>query len=421
MQSKPKTNWLKVGLLVISSLASLISMITAAGAIASGIAILRGNAGTANLSVTPFSVGVLFAFLALVHARTFIQALGKRRAQTESAEPKAKRSLQSAHWLMGSWPLLMLAGYFASISSLDWLVLPFINLAVVVIPIWWLADFGRRGLANQSKKRNWGVLSISLSITPLVIILVEVIVMLIAFIALFSILSLQPQWMQHFNQIAQSFYRGEINYARIEEFLLRLLQEPTTATFLLITVAVVLPTLEEFFKPMAMWSLIGRKPSPAEGFSLGILCGAAFALLESAGVISQFTGGDWAVMVLLRSSTGLLHMSLSGLVGWGLASAWSQKNYKRMVFALISSAGLHGLWNGLALTIGYSPTVFSATPQEFVPTAGNIAAITIMALEFLGLFWLLVRMNHKLVKEEAQQTSQEIEQLIREYNEDEQP
>ena len=396
MQVRPKTSKLKTGLLLISSLALLMSILVAAGAFASGIAMMTRTYAENSSTILSFTGAMLFTFAALVHATALIHAIKK---PSQAQEKILRSGFRMATAALLIWPGLMLLGHFVSRSTLDWLGLPILNLLVVLIPAWWLIEFASRKLTHPSQKRQWGVLSISISITPLFIIVLEVLIFIVAFLLLYMLLITNPQWMEQFTLLAQSAFSGELDYQSIEDFLLRLLQEPSTMVFLFITAVVIVPFFEELIKPLALWGLAQRKPTPAEGFRLGMLSGAAFALLESVGMISQFSGTDWAPMVLLRSSTGLLHICLSGLVGWGLACAWSEKKRLRMLSTLLVAAGLHGLWNALALSIGYSPSLFSPTTQDVVLSAGDYLAIVIMLVEFVGLFWLLEHLQKTIVRE----------------------
>jgi len=71
------------------------------------------------------------------------------------------------------------------------------------------------------------------------------------------------------------------------ETLLRILQPvamtPSVLISVLLMVSGVVPLIEELVKPLGLWVLVGKKLTPAQGFVGGLLCGAAFALLESLG------------------------------------------------------------------------------------------------------------------------------------------
>ena len=134
-----------------------------------------------------------------------------------------------------------------------------------------------------------------------------------------------------------------------------------------------------------------------EGFSLGLISGGAFALLESASLVSQSGLDTWVQAVVLRAGTGLLHIGLSGLVGYGLVSCWNQKRYGRAFLYLFGAAGLHGAWNSLALVSSFSAT---STPAyrlaEFQPTLMSILPVAGMVLIFITVLLIVLRINKKL-------------------------
>ena len=134
---------------------------------------------------------------------------------------------------------------------------------------------------------------------------------------------------------------------------------PIVSSGLFIVVGILAPLIEEFFKPVIIWFLLNRPLKDYEGFSLGLISGGAFTLLENSGMVIQLNARDWLIAVLLRAATGVLHIGLSGFVGFGMTRIWNQKkNGKGVLFFLIAVL-LHGCWNSLALLSGFS----SALPQ----------------------------------------------------------
>jgi len=110
--------------------------------------------------------------------------------------------------------------------------------------------------------------------------------------------------------------------------------------------------VEEFFKPLALWFFIKRGWSEAEGFSAGLVCGAAFALVESISAVVSLPQENWTALLIARIGTGLLHTLTAGLTGWALVSAWKTGNYKRLAVTYLVSMSMHGVWNFFALLSG---------------------------------------------------------------------
>ena len=295
-----------------------------------------------------------------------------------------------------SLPVWLFAGQSITQTSLASWLLPWINLLALLIPIWWLVEFGRRQLPSGSPQRSWGLISVSLGITPLITILAELFVIILVLLAVFTSLSSDPLWMDKFNQLFIQFNLSRPDPQFFESFFKDLLASPLVITVFFLTVGLIMPLMEELLKPLGLWVLRKRLLTPAEGFSGGLICGAGFALIESATVIAQNGGGsDWGQMVLLRIGTSLLHMTASGFVGWGLASAWKQKKYGRTLVTILAATGVHGLWNSLAILIVLLPVIPKTTLLNISSGAGPFIMVAILL--FLGA--ALALMNRRLFRE----------------------
>ena len=151
-------------------------------------------------------------------------------------------------------------------------------------------------------------------------------------------------------------------------------------------ISVIVPIIEEALKPIGIWLLAGQNLNPAQGFAFGVLCGAGFGLFENLGNTSA--GGEaWALLVTTRISTLLLHCLTTGLVGWALASAWSQKRYLRLGITYAFTIVVHGLWNGMAVLSAISSLegqVYNEIPAN-LQQMGSLATIGVIALATFNL------------------------------------
>jgi hypothetical protein len=130
--------------------------------------------------------------------------------------------------------------------------------------------------------------------------------------------------MDKFNQLIIQFNQSGLDPQFFESFFKELLASPLVISAIFLTVGLLMPLMEELLKPLGLWALRKRLLTPAEGFSGGLICGAGFALIESATMIAQNGGGsDWGQMVLLRIGTSLLHMT--GL----LAGVWPAHGFRK--------------------------------------------------------------------------------------------
>jgi len=129
---------------------------------------------------------------------------------------------------------------------------------------------------------------------------------------------------------------------------------------------------------------------------LGLISGGAFAILESAGMVIQMDIQDWLIAVTLRTTTGVLHIGLSGLVGYGLARSWHQKRLDRGILYVFTAAILHSAWNSLALLSGFSFSVLSEEPGAEILGTNNILPLFFMIIVFVSIIAITLKINSRL-------------------------
>lgn len=252
-------------------------------------------------------------------------------------------------------PLLIGLGYLINQNAIlaTWL-LPLIQVAVVALPLFWLVKIGMQDLPPVSSQFDWGIFSFTVTTTMLVIILFEL--FLIAGIITFAVIYLVRLYPDTLSQLTTTLERI-LNANMDSETTLRSLRpylnQPAIIYAFIAIAAGIIPMLEEFLKPLALWFFASRPLSPREGFVGGMICGAAFALLESLGALANPQAADWAYIAAGRVGTGILHITCSGLVGWGMAKTWSEGKYASLVGAYLAAVGLHATWNLCALVTGF--------------------------------------------------------------------
>jgi hypothetical protein len=149
--------------------------------------------------------------------------------------------------------------------------------------------------------------------------------------------------------------------------------------------------IEEMFKPIGVWLFAGKLKTPVQGFALGVLSGAAYALVESMTAGSQ-AGEGWAVVVAARTGTSVIHIATTGLVGWGIASAWLERKYLRLLGLYALAISLHGLWNASSIMIGlHAIADFAGDGARY--EMFSVAAAIMMAALILGCIALLFFAN----------------------------
>lgn len=286
------------------------------------------------------------------------------------------------------WPLVLALGSMLSTNSLAWLFLPPLQILAVGLPIWFLVELVRRGLPTGSRQRGWGIFNASMFLTTPTAVILELLLFVALAVAFAVWVSGQPELLEELEQLGILLSTGPSSPEVILEAVQPYLQNPLVIFSIIGLLGGVTPLLEELIKPIALWAVAGRKLTPAEGFVGGALCGAAFALIESLMSLGSATGPEWAGLAVGRAGTGLLHIGTTALVGWGLASAWTEEKYLRLGLAFLGASTYHGLWNTFSLLPAFAAVLDPAPP--------NLAAVVSIArygqamLVFLAVFMLLL-------------------------------
>jgi RsiW-degrading membrane proteinase PrsW (M82 family) len=228
------------------------------------------------------------------------------------------------------------------------------------------------------------------------ILIVEVLVFILVLLVIGVWLLNQPDLFRQIIQYSEQLSLGQLEPQIAEEILLNLFKNPVVLNGSIFIIAFLVPLIEEFFKPMALWFLAGRKLTPSQGFVGGLIAGACFATLETLGAIGSPTDTSWFFLLIGRMGTGLLHVTLSGLVGWGLASAFYNRNWGRFLGNYFSAVLIHGLWNLFALLSGITPLLpFSDDIGNLPIFLSQLGPFVLLSLALINVN-ILLRSNRKL-------------------------
>jgi hypothetical protein len=283
---------------------------------------------------------------------------------------------------------------FTEIAWLNWIILPVLTILVIVPPIWMLFGLGTNGIELGPRWRVFGILGLGMTIGPLIMIILEIVLLLGVVITGLIIVAIQkPDLFQEIINLGQRI-RGETDQQLILNLVAPYIANPAVIAAILGYIAVLVPMIEELLKPLAVWIFARKIESPAQGFAMGMLSGAAFALLESLNA-SGDGSANWPVIVSIRAGTSLLHMTASGLVGWGIVSAFQEKRIMRLVAAYFSAVLIHGIWNACAVGAGISTLGELIGKPEWLYTIIP-AAVSGMIVLGIGMFVVLIASNRKL-------------------------
>ena len=379
-------------MLLLSSLGILISLLIS-------IISIWGQTETAtNESLLSLSVGSLAFFICLLNLPTLVFSIRGLKGLPAEGKPSL---FKAASFSLIGWVLLILGGTLISKSGKISNALAPITVLAIAIPIWWLVEFARRGLKRPSPVKEANTLTLGLTLAPTIIMIAEIIFVIIASLIVVILLGIQPGTLTDLVNISRDTEFAQGGIEELEQLLFSLAQDPTISTAIFLIIGVIAPLTEELFKPLAVWCFLRSKAKISDGYSLGLISGAAFTLLESASLVSQITLQDWTSAVLLRSLTGLLHISLSGLVGYGITKARNEKRPGIALLCFFVSAALHGLWNSMALLNGFSTTSYSVASSGVSLTTEGIISIICMVLVFAVVVVITFKLNAKLRKQQA--------------------
>lgn len=289
---------------------------------------------------------------------------------------------------------------YLEIAWLGWLFLPVLTLFVIVPPIWLLFGAGSGGLGSGPRWRVFAIFGLSMTVGPLIMILLEATTLLgIIVLGMMLFAVIEPSLFQEFMRVA-NLLQQETNQEVILSMLAPYISNPIVIAAGIGYIAVLVPLIEELLKPLAVWLFAMKIESPAQGFVLGMVSGAGFALIESLNASADGTV-NWPVIVSVRAGTSILHMTASGLVGWGIVSAFQEKRIGRFFAAYFSAVLLHGLWNASAAGAGISAIGESIGKPEWLFNYVPALLCGMLVMGF-GMLAVLLASNRKLRKSVAQ-------------------
>jgi len=356
---------------------------------------------TASDEMAALSTSVLLVSVGMLNVPTLITSIKKLLKKT--THQSKTDYFQKANHTLFLWLLILPVGFFISREGNKIFLLAPLTAAAVFIPVWWLIEFSRRGLPRSTKLREWGTLTIGLTITPIIIMSIELLLTAIAAVVVMIRLGFQPNLSSQLHSFVENIGQNIGGIGELEQIQLEMMKQPIISAAVFLILGLIAPLIEEIFKPMSTWFLLSRPLEEFEGFSLGLISGGAFAILESAGIVIQMGSQDWLIAVALRTATGVLHIGLSGLVGYGLARSWRQKQFGRGLLYIITAAILHGMWNSMALLSGFSSSVLNRPGMETSGTNSIIPLIFIIII-FISVIAITLKINSVLRQDLARPT-----------------
>lgn len=296
-----------------------------------------------------------------------------------------------------AWVVMVTAAsLLTKLPGFGWLLAAPAFLLAMLIPVATLAWTGAGGLVSGPRRRLWAAFGLGMAGSTGLAILFEYLVVGVGVVIGAAAIILHPE-LQPILRDIQSQVASADNMESLLTFLAPYLTNPWVLLMALLFASVLTPLIEEAAKPLAVWLLGRNLRSPAEGFALGALCGAGFALLE--GLLASSNMAEVLYFGLpARAASSLMHVTLSALMGWGIASAALEKRYLRLVGIYALCVGLHGLWNGSALLAVYGslrPTVLGSA-YDPVSLLASMLGVGMIGATFLLIAFTLPALNRRL-------------------------
>ncbi len=357
-----------------------------------------------NDPVTPLQVNLLASSLIIMGGLLVPAVVFSIRNILGRSQPVLTlRGLKWWEWiiLLLAWiGVLILATALFNNRMAEWII-PALQALGVLLPIYVLVRVAAAGIELGTRQHAWGAFASGMTLSPLLSAMIEIVIIALSVIGLGLYLALNPGTFSTLESLVRQLERA----SSLEQMLTLLgpfLRNPLTLFSALFYFSALTPFIEEPVKSIGVWLGFDHLRSPAQGFALGALCGAGFALVES--MFATFSPDKtWGIAFLTRSASGLMHIAASGLIGWGIARARQSRRYLPLIGTYALGMMIHGVWNGAAISIvaGGLRIALNAVSHDIdllgilmvLGGAGLLFVMIVAILVFLLLFNYQLRMG----------------------------
>ena len=355
------------------------------------ISLLTGETVQANLTILFLVLGFEGVLLLIATFVSILNFLNNQSAEQNTIFFLSLKQILLCITVTGI--AIVIGSLISSNDSLNWIFLPILTIPAVVLPIWLLLSLTARNLSLGTRWQMWNVFGLGMTLGPLILITLEVAVLIVGFVvSIFYVVS-QPDLLSELERLSNELVLLGPDSEDAANLVAPYLTRPGVIIGALAYFALIIPALEEIFKPIGVWFFARKLDSQAQGFALGALSGAAFALAETFGVSGQ--SAEWGVLLFTRIGTGILHITTSALMGAAIVLAWRERRYWQLLRNYILVVSLHGIWNALALTFTFSTLMELFDQQGHLRTIQSPISIG-MSLLAVGMFAFLILYNRRM-------------------------
>ncbi len=305
-----------------------------------------------------------------------------------------------ASWMWGLYvPIWLLSLVFATLlydaPGAIWYV-PILHFLAIALPVYAFVYILVGRISFGSNQRVWGVFSAGLLIGPALSIVAELVLVLFGAVIIGIILGFNPEnlgsFLGTFEQIQDAADLDSLMFT-IQPYA----RNPWTLVIGLVVLSGFVPLLEETFKSVGVWLVFDKLETSVQGFALGAVSGAAFALLESLGA-SITPDPTWGVALFMRAVSSMMHILAAGIVGWGIAKARIEKKFLGMAGFYLLGMSIHSIWNAGAVlsVIGGIRLSMSFENLDFIGAVIMIAGLGILLFMIAAMLGAMIFLNKKL-------------------------
>lgn len=390
-----QVQWPSLLQFIFSALGGLLAWVLAASSAFVGVLewLAEGRLTQENSSL--FLSAASFFFVGLVLLPSAWLAL--KRLRGESGEfPSRLRKFATRfqkNSMLFFFPLLILGSYSGRSEGAAWFLFPFTHLLAASVVVIWFVSLATRKLDSGSAQRNWGAFGSGLSLSPILALGAEILVGLFFLFLAILYFGVKPDLLLELERLLDLAAFNSNDPAAILPALEPLLSDSVLLFMILGFVALAVPLIEELLKPIAVWLLLGRSLSPADGFVVGVLGGAGFALFENLtlGAISE----NWLFIFSARIGTTAMHIFTAGLTGWAIVTAKNEKRYLLLLGSYALSVGLHSLWNSMVV-LGSFASLGMLSGASLLPPHLAFSSWLVLLVLAVGSMILLRKSNQRL-------------------------
>ena len=294
------------------------------------------------------------------------------------------------------YPLALVLGILAfEVGTLPRLFGPVAHVLAAAGPVLFVASISLSRGPLFSARRRWAHFLAGVWVTPPLSLFFEFVALIPVGLLMILGLALSPDG----QSLIQELLELEIASEReVVDLTTRLLTQPIVIILGVSLLSGIVPIIEELLKSITIWPLLSRPMNAGQAFLGGALGGAGYALFES--LFLPQAGELWAVTMVARAGTPLIHAFNTALVCWGLAEGFRRKRWLFAIGTYALAVGLHGLWNLAAIGIGLAGIgVESGTDYLDPALAAALGYLGLLGLfgltlgSLAGLIWLPGRLG----------------------------